>query len=76
LFSVAYRGGTHIWVAGRGGAIIRRVDPIATVSLPIPRLPPLLRGGTAKAQLEKEKPADDGDIPKAEPPVLKKPIRP
>ena len=31
LFSIAYRGGTNVWVAGRGGAILRRVDPIATV---------------------------------------------
>jgi len=66
LFSVAYRGGTNIWIAGRGGAILRRTDPIATVSLPVTKLPPLLRGG-AKAQLSNSE-TDDGDIPKAVPP--------
>src|SRR4029078_66482 len=48
LFSIAYRGVNNIWVAGRGGAILRRVDPIATVSLPVSRIPPLLKGGSAK----------------------------
>src|SRR5262245_51791431 len=72
LFSIAYRGGNNIWVAGRGGAILKRVEPIATVSIPISRLPPMLRGGSAKPQLGAE--LDDGDIPRAVPP--KKPVRP
>jgi hypothetical protein len=71
LFSIAYRGGTNVWVAGRGGAILRRVDPIATVSIPVNKLPPLLKGGSAKLENE---PVDTGDIPKAVPP--KKPVRP
>jgi hypothetical protein len=74
LFSVAYRGGHNIWVAGRGGAILRRTDPIATVSIPSPRLPPLLRGGPPKLQ-NAQNPIDDGDIPRAVPPD-KKPVRP
>ena len=36
LYSVAYRGGYNIWVAGRGGAILRRTDAVATVSIPTP----------------------------------------
>jgi hypothetical protein len=71
LFSIAYRGGTNVWVAGRGGAILRRIDPIATVSIPVTKLPPLLKGGSAKLDGE---PADPNDIPKAIPP--KKPVRP
>jgi photosystem II stability/assembly factor-like uncharacterized protein len=76
LFAVAYRGGTNLWVAGRGGAILKRVEPIATVKIPTPRLPPMMRG-TPKAQsLNQEAPVlDDGDIPRAVPPV-KKPVRP
>jgi photosystem II stability/assembly factor-like uncharacterized protein len=74
LFSVAYRGGHNIWVAGRGGAILRRTDPIATVSIPSPRLPPLLRGGPPKLQ-NAQNPIDDGDIPRAVPPD-KEPVRP
>jgi hypothetical protein len=64
LFSIAYRGGTNIWVAGRGGAILRRIDPIATVSLPVTKLPPLLRGNAPKL----EGAVDTEDIPKATPP--------
>jgi hypothetical protein len=70
LFSIAYRGGTNVWVAGRGGAILRRVDPIATVTIPVTKIPPMLRGS---AKLEDE-PIDPNDIPKAVPP--KKPVRP
>jgi hypothetical protein len=70
LFSIAYRGGSNVWVAGRGGAILRRIEPVATVSLPVTKLPPMLKGGAPKL----DEPIDDGDIPRAMPP--KKPIRP
>jgi hypothetical protein len=73
LFAFAYRGGTNIWVAGRGGAILRRVDPIATVSIPVGKLPPVLRGGPPKLD-GGEPPVDLEDIPKAVRP--KKPERP
>jgi hypothetical protein len=70
LFSIAYRGGTNVWVAGRGGAILRRSDPIATVSIPVTRIAPVLRGGSAKL----DEPIDKEEIEKAVPP--KKPARP
>ena len=73
LFAIAYRGGTNIWVAGRGGAILRRVDPIATVSLPVGKLPPVLRGGPPKLD-GGEAAVDLEDIPKAVRP--KKPVKP
>jgi photosystem II stability/assembly factor-like uncharacterized protein len=73
LFTIAYRGGNNIWVAGRGGAILRRTEPIATVRIPTPKLPPMLRG-TPKAQLNQDASGiDDGDIPRAVPPVRKPP---
>jgi hypothetical protein len=76
LYSVAYRGGYNIWVAGRGGAILRRTDPVATVSIPTPRLPPGLRPGPPRMQPQNAQlPLDDGDIPRAIPPD-KKPARP
>src|SRR4029079_9290258 len=68
LFSIAYRGGTNVWVAGRGGAILRRTDPVATVSLPVSRIPPLLRGGPVKIPDATAEGFDDGDIPRALPP--------
>ena len=73
LFAIAYRGGTNIWIAGRGGAILRRVDPIATVNLPaVTKLPPILRGSAKADNVEQF--IDEKDFPKAVPP--KKPVRP
>jgi hypothetical protein len=71
LYSVVYRGGDNLWVAGRGGAILRRTDNIATVSIPTPKLLPTLLGATPKLKTQ----VDDGDIPRAAPPD-KKPARP
>ena len=68
LFSIAYRGGNNIWVAGRGGAILRRVEPVATVSIPVSRLPPMLKGGAPKLHPANAEGFDDGDIPPALPP--------
>jgi len=66
----------NIWVAGRGGAILKRNEPVATVKIPSPKLPPVLRGGPPKIQSNNQNTlVDDGDIPRALPPV-KKPIRP
>ncbi|HXM36597.1 MAG TPA: hypothetical protein VN920_15490, partial [Pyrinomonadaceae bacterium] len=72
-----YRGGMNIWVAGRGGAILKRNQPIAHVRVPAPKLPPMLRGGPPKLQpaTGQNIVADDGDIPLALPPS-KKPARP
>ena len=79
LFAVAYRGGSNAWVAGRGGAILRRTVALATVKISAPKLPPGLRGGgdpKLKAQESSQQLnlIDDGDIPKAVPP--KKPVKP
>jgi len=72
LYSVVYRGGDNIWVAGRGGAILRRTDAIATVSIPTPKLPPALRGSTPKLKPQNvQNSNDDGDIPRAVPPGKK-----
>ena len=56
-----------------GGAILRRLEPIATVRIPVSRLPPLLRGGSKTQNTNPENAIDDGDIPRAVPP--KKPVR-
>jgi len=46
------------------------------VKIPSPKLPPVLRGGPPKIQSNNQNTlVDDGDIPRALPPV-KKPIRP
>ena len=66
LFAVAYHGGSDTWIAGRGGAILRRTTSLATVSLPTPKLPPLLRGGRSKVKIEDPE-GDPDDIPRARP---------
>ncbi|MGH9902036.1 MAG: WD40/YVTN/BNR-like repeat-containing protein, partial [Pyrinomonadaceae bacterium] len=81
LFAVAYRGGSEAWVAGRGGTILRRTDDVATVRIPRPKLPPVLRGGPPKLQTKNgQEPIpvtlDDGDIPRAVPPESKGTAKP
>jgi hypothetical protein len=75
LFGVAFRGGDTAWVAGRGGAILRRTDTLATVKLPRPKLPPALRGAPPKLQPQDQadaaSPLIDDDIPRALPPQPK-----
>ncbi|PYS66402.1 MAG: hypothetical protein DMF76_00505 [Acidobacteria bacterium] len=78
LFAVAYHGGANAWVAGRGGAILRRTEAIATVKIPTPKIPPVLRGNP-KPNGQESGPQiifDDGDIPRAAPPDNKKPSKP
>ena len=43
--------------------------------IPVPKLPPALRGGPPKLNQSAQTPLDDGDIPRAVPPD-KKPVRP
>jgi len=50
-------------------AILRRTTSLATVSLPTPKLPPLLRGGS-KVKIEDPE-GDPDDIPRAVRPQLK-----
>jgi photosystem II stability/assembly factor-like uncharacterized protein len=76
LFAVAYRGGSAAWVAGRGGAILRRTDSVATVSIPRPKLPPTLRGKKSNDNDDAEETlptTNERDIPRALPPNKKRP---
>src|SRR6185503_6884934 len=74
LFAVAYHGDSDTWVAGRGGAILRRNTSLATVRIPTPKLrgggPPKLKGQDSVQQIE-----PDDDIPRAVRPE-KKPQKP
>jgi len=67
LFAVAYHGGANTWVAGRGGAILRRNASLATVRIPTPKLPPMLRGGPPKlkGQENSQQIDPEDDIPRA-----------
>jgi hypothetical protein len=67
LQAVVYRGAGKMWVAGRGGAILRRVEPLSPVAISSPKLPPVLGGRSIR--LKPRTPLitipDDGDIPVA-----------
>ncbi|MCA1639740.1 MAG: hypothetical protein LC768_15680, partial [Acidobacteria bacterium] len=69
LQAIAYRGGADLWVAGRGGSILRRSETLSTIKILNPKVPPVLRLGKAKVKLKPRTPIltipDDGDIPLA-----------
>jgi hypothetical protein len=62
-------------VAGRGGAILRRTDSVATVSIPRPKLPPALRGKKPASEADDANAPllNERDIPRALPPNKKRP---
>jgi photosystem II stability/assembly factor-like uncharacterized protein len=71
LNAVDYRGSRAVWVAGRGGTILKRVEPFSPTGITSPRLPPVLRSpfGGDRPKLKPRTPLitipDDGDIPSA-----------
>jgi hypothetical protein len=74
LAAVAYRGGSAAWVAGRGGAILRRTDTFAAMQLPRPKLPPVLGGKKPKTEDNNSLPSlNERDIPRALPRHKKRP---
>jgi hypothetical protein len=73
LQAIAFLGGADLWVAGRGGSILKRseaLSPIKTTSAP--KVPPILRIGTNFGKPKSRQPlipiTDDGDILPATPP--------
>jgi hypothetical protein len=77
LFAIAYRGDTATWVAGHGGAILRRTSAVATLKITAPKIPPILRREPKlKPGAQPALIVDDGDIPKAIQLPEKKPARP
>jgi len=77
LFAIAYRGASTVWVAGRGGAILRRTSDLATVKIPLggkgsskpPPGAPKLKG--QENQNDQANATGEDDIPRAKPPVRK-----
>ena len=72
LQAIVFRGGDKVWVAGKGGSILKRLAPLAPVRIDTPRLPPVLRNAAPRSKLKPRIPTititDDGDIPLATPP--------
>ncbi len=74
LQTVVFLGGRDLWIAGRGGTILKRSQTLATVKTAATVLPPILKiGGSSKPKAKSREPlitiTDDGDIPLATPPV-------
>jgi hypothetical protein len=71
LQAIVFRGGDKVWVAGKGGSILKRLAPLAPVRIDTPRLPPVLRNAAPRSKLKPRVPVititDDGDIPIATP---------
>ncbi len=67
LQSISYRGDRKIWVAGRGGTIIKRVEPLSPSGVKTPTMPPILGIGRTrpKPRIPLITITDDGDIPSA-----------
>ena len=72
---MVYRGGDDVWIAGRGGAILKRSEPLSPNKIVMPKLPPVLRAMAGRPKLKPRVPlitiTDDGDIPMAAPPEKK-----
>jgi hypothetical protein len=74
LQAAVYRGGANLWIAGRGGAILKRSRTLSPVQLSSPKTPPILRFGNGSKNKPKSRTPlftvpDDGDIPPATQPA-------
>ena len=72
LQAIVYRGGSEIWIAGRGGSILKRLEPFSPHKISGgSKLPPVLRSAAGRSSRKPRIPlitiTDDGDIPKATP---------
>ena len=76
LQAIVYRGGSRVWVAGRGGTMIKRTESLSPRTLTVPKGPPILKSAAPRVKPKARFPlitvTDDGDIPFAAPP--KKPV--
>src|SRR5205085_11663117 len=77
LQAIVYRGGNRVWMAGRGGTIMKRTEPLAPVNFTSSKGPPVLRPASMRIKPKSRTPlvtiTDDGDIPMATPPASPKP---
>ena len=72
LQAVVYRGGNRVWVAGRGGSMLKRTESLSPRTPTVPKGPPILKTATPRVKPKARIPlitiTDDGDIPFAVPP--------
>ncbi|MEO7658887.1 MAG: YCF48-related protein, partial [Pyrinomonadaceae bacterium] len=71
LQAIVYRGGNRVWVAGRGGTMLKRTESLSPRTLTVPKNPPVLKSAPPRAKPKARTPlvtiTDDGDIPTAVP---------
>ncbi|MCV4783058.1 YCF48-related protein, partial [Escherichia coli] len=70
--SIVYRGGSSLWIAGRGGAILKRLSPLSPLRIKTPLVPPILKAAEPKRRLQPRipslaVPAAESDLPTAIP---------
>ena len=66
LQAIVYRGGTSLWVGGRGGVILKRTRQLSPSKIVSPKLPPVFRLAPPrypKPRMPILTVTDDGDIP-------------
>jgi len=71
LQAIAYRGGDRVWVAGKGGTMLKRTQRLSSKAVSLPKGPPVLKTAAPRARPQPRVPlveiTDDGDIPSAVP---------
>jgi photosystem II stability/assembly factor-like uncharacterized protein len=67
LQAVVYRGEKKLWIAGRGGTILKRIEALTPATISAPKLPPILgsRSSKPRPRVPLVPITDDGDIPTA-----------
>ena len=72
LQAVVYRGGSRLWIAGKGGTMLKRIEPLSPRTMEAFRGAPELKTAPRRIKPKPRLPlvtiTDDGDIPIAVPP--------
>ncbi|HXF43610.1 MAG TPA: hypothetical protein VNK26_07705, partial [Pyrinomonadaceae bacterium] len=67
LTAISFRGGSNLWIAGRGGAILKRTRPLSPIRISSPSLPPVLRDATPRKKLAPRLPKNTQNEEEARP---------
>jgi hypothetical protein len=71
LQAVVHRGGNRVWIAGRGGTMLKRTHSLTPRTVIVQKGPPVLKFNGTKVKPKPRSPlitiTDDGDIPSAVP---------
>ncbi len=57
LQSVVFRGGNKVWIAGRGGTMLKRSEPLSPTTFSLPKGPPVLKTSGPRVNPKREPPS-------------------